>query len=163
MNEITPHIKIALARQVLDSLRETVTDTLGEIDNAYSAVETTGVSASRISEMMDNAAVRASAHEKRLFGKKCESLALRDMIRTGIPESDCVAIGALIQIDSKAGTDYYFFLPSGGGTVLHHEAFGDEELVVITPQSPLAQALLNKKTGSRINFRQKALHITAIR
>jgi transcription elongation GreA/GreB family factor len=60
-----------------------------------------------------------------------------------------IDIGALVELKGKDGGTFYFMGPRAGGTEVIHEG---TEVLVITPQSPLGQQLLGKKTGDRFQL-----------
>lgn len=59
-------------------------------------------------------------------------------------------IGALVELVSGKETLWHFLAPRGGGTEVK---VGKEELLVLTPQSPLGQQLLGKKAGDEIELK----------
>ncbi len=70
-----------------------------------------------------------------------ESLAARDFI-PGEP----VDLTSLVELNFEGATSTYFIGPKNGGLEIKHEG---REVTVITPQSPLGQNLMGKKTGQR--------------
>ncbi len=69
------------------------------------------------------------------------ALLLRDF---GIEEP--IDVGAVVEVETKAGNACYFIGPRAGGTEV---VLGRREVLVITPQSPLGQQLVGKKQGER--------------
>lgn len=59
---------------------------------------------------------------------------------------ELIDIGALVELDSKAGRNCYFIGPRAGGMEIKQ---GGREVLVITPQSPLGQQLVGKKQGDQ--------------
>ena len=57
--------------------------------------------------------------------------------------------GALVQVEMRGGTSWYFVAPRSGGLEVTHEK---EEVTVITPQSPLGEQLFEKKQGDKFIF-----------
>lgn len=57
--------------------------------------------------------------------------------------------GALVQIEMRGGTTWYFICPKAGGLEIVHDK---EEITVITPQSPLGEQLFEKKQGDKFKF-----------
>lgn len=57
---------------------------------------------------------------------------------------EAVGIGALVQCDLEGSRSLMFLLPFCGGMDLQME---DQELTVVTPDSPLGRALINKREG----------------
>jgi transcription elongation GreA/GreB family factor len=65
-------------------------------------------------------------------------------------EDDPIAASALIEVDVEGKRSHYFLAPQGGG--LRAEIDG-VTIQVITPQSPVGQALLGKTVGSVVEVR----------
>lgn len=63
-----------------------------------------------------------------------------------------IALGALIELESRGEAFLYFLGPKAGGTEVR---VAGREILVITPESPLGQALLGKKTGNRIKLQTR--------
>ena len=84
-----------------------------------------------------------------------EALALR-VFAPGDP----VAMSSLVTIDEDGATQRWFIAPAGGGNVLA----GD--VAVVTPSSPLGQALIGKRVGDEVEIRLprqlRTLSITAL-
>ena len=75
------------------------------------------------------------------------TLALRDF-----GPLDPIDLSALITLESGPAADppaLYFLAPRGGGTEVR---CAGRAVLVITPQSPLGQELLGRRTGERISF-----------
>jgi hypothetical protein len=67
---------------------------------------------------------------------------------------DPADVGSLVQLASGKEISWYFLAPRGGGTEVR---VGKEELLVLTPQSPLGAQLLGKKQGERIELKLPGL------
>ena len=80
------------------------------------------------------------------------TLALRDF-----GPLDPIDVSALITLESGKKTadaqPLYFLAPRGGGTEVR---CAGRDVLVITPQSPLGQQLLGRRTGDRISFGRAA-------
>ena len=59
---------------------------------------------------------------------------------------DPIDIGAVVELESKAGAVCYFIGPRAGGMEIRQ---GKTEILVITPQSPLGQQLVGKRQGDQ--------------
>lgn len=57
---------------------------------------------------------------------------------------EAIAVGALVELQHSGESSLYFVGPRAGGTEIVHDR---KEILVITPQSPLGEALLGKKSG----------------
>jgi transcription elongation GreA/GreB family factor len=64
---------------------------------------------------------------------------------------DPVAVGALVELEHLGEKSFYFLGPRAGGTEVVHDR---KEILVITPQSPLGEQLMGKKSGEQpqLNF-----------
>lgn len=59
---------------------------------------------------------------------------------------DAIAVGALVELEHGGEKSFYFLGPRAGGTEVVHDK---KEILVITPQSPLGEQLMGKKTGDQ--------------
>ena len=59
------------------------------------------------------------------------------------------AVGALVQLEMGSEVSFYFIGPRAGGTEVVQEK---QEVLVITPQSPLGAQLMEKKQGDRLQL-----------
>ena|GEM_PF-293596 len=70
-------------------------------------------------------------------------------LRAFSPES-AIALGALVALDDGGEVVHYFIAPAGGGVRV---SVAGAEVRVITPQSPIARALLGKHEGDDLELR----------
>ena len=61
-----------------------------------------------------------------------------------------IGIGALIEAEMDGYKDLYFLLECGGGTEVE---VGGREVTVITPESPVGDAMMGKQEGDSYSFR----------
>ena len=61
-------------------------------------------------------------------------------------EGDGIAVGALVELEHGGENSIYFVGPRAGGTEVLHDK---KEILVITPQSPLGEQLMGKKSGDQ--------------
>ena len=66
-------------------------------------------------------------------------------------DGDAIAVGALVELEHGGESSIYFVGPRAGGTEILHDK---KEILVITPQSPLGEQLMGKKSGQepQLNF-----------
>jgi transcription elongation GreA/GreB family factor len=64
-----------------------------------------------------------------------------------------IAAGALVLVEIDDVPRAFFVLPYGGGVTLRVD---DVEVTVVTPSSPVGQALLGKKVGDDFELTQRA-------
>jgi transcription elongation GreA/GreB family factor len=73
-----------------------------------------------------------------------KALTPRDFIK-----DDFIDIGALVELEHGRERSLYFVGPRAGGTEVTHE---NQEVLVITPHSPLGSQLIGKKQGARLQL-----------
>src|SRR6478736_4959230 len=61
-----------------------------------------------------------------------------------------IALGALVTLDDGKDLEHYFIAPAGGGVRVTVDT---AEVRVVTPQSPIARALLGKQEGDDFELR----------
>ena len=66
---------------------------------------------------------------------------------------DVIIPSALVELKFRESSAYYFVAPQGGGLVTRVEG---RAVQVITPQSPLGEALLGKKVGDVIQVKLRS-------
>ncbi len=62
---------------------------------------------------------------------------------------DSISVGALVELENGGENFFYFIGPRAGGTEVLHDK---QEILVITPQSPLGEQLLGKKAGDHLQL-----------
>ncbi|HEY5232411.1 MAG TPA: GreA/GreB family elongation factor [Verrucomicrobiae bacterium] len=61
-----------------------------------------------------------------------------------------IGLGALVELEYGGESSLYFIGPRAGGTEVLHDK---KEILVITPQSPLGEQLLGKKSGDKLQLK----------
>ncbi|MEI9941714.1 MAG: GreA/GreB family elongation factor [Pseudomonadota bacterium] len=64
--------------------------------------------------------------------------------------ASAISLGALVALDDGGDVVFYFIAPAGGGVRV---SVGGAEVRVVTPQSPIARALLGKHEGDDLELR----------
>lgn len=76
---------------------------------------------------------------------------------------EAISLGALVELEQNGERMCYFIGPSAGGT---EARCGKQEVLVITPQSPLGGQLQGHKQGDWLNLalggRQRRAHVVAV-
>jgi len=75
---------------------------------------------------------------------KLRALPLREF-----SDSEPADIGAVIELNARKEKTFHFLLPSAGGTEVLYKG---DEILVITPESPLGRQLVGKKKGDRFQL-----------
>jgi len=85
---------------------------------------------------------------------------LRAMKVIELPESAEVQLGALVEVTDQTGaTEFLWVVPAGGGEEIELD---DHTILLLTPSSPLAQALMKKRAGDTIEFAGRTLRIQSV-
>lgn len=66
--------------------------------------------------------------------------------------TDPIDLTALVELESHGARDLYFIGPHSGGLEIKHQG---TEVLVITPEAPLGQQLIGKKTGDRVKLQTR--------
>src|ERR1700733_9670382 len=61
-----------------------------------------------------------------------------------------IGLGALVELETEGENLFYFIGPRAGGTEILHDK---KEILVITPQSPLGEQLMGKKSGDKLQLK----------
>ena len=61
-----------------------------------------------------------------------------------------ISVGALVELEQDGERTFYFIGPGGGGTEVECDG---QNVLVLTPQSPMGQQLVGHKTGTRLEIR----------
>jgi transcription elongation GreA/GreB family factor len=76
---------------------------------------------------------------------------------------EVIGVGALVEVETGGETSWYFIGPRAGGTEVVQDK---QEVLVITPQSPLGAQLMEKKQGDHPQLelagRRQAARIIAV-
>jgi transcription elongation GreA/GreB family factor len=139
--------KAALIKQIITSL----TESLGVLEKAARAShEEATHESSKAESKYDTRGLEAAylaggqarqAREILDSIKAYEALPTKDFA-PGTP----IALTALVELDVDGTQSTYFIGPKNGGLEIKHRR---EEIMVITPQSPLGQNLIGRKAGQR--------------
>ncbi len=77
---------------------------------------------------------------------------LRFMPLRELGPEDPVEPGALVALESDGGARYVFLAPHGGGTEVN---VGGLEILVVTPASPMGQAIVGRCEGDEVELRSR--------
>ena len=112
-----------------------------ESSKAESKYDTRGLEASYLARGQSKQAAELEAAIAEF-----EKLAVRNF-GAGEP----IELGALVELEHGGESLFYFLGPRAGGTEILHDK---KEILVVTPQSPLGEQLVGKKSGDQpqLNF-----------
>lgn len=93
------------------------------------------------------AAYLADAQKKQLHASHEALTLLKNFRPPDFSADDSISLGALVEVDSSDGLQFYFLAPAGGGLSGDHLGC---PVTLITPASPLFQALLDQHLGDEM-------------
>jgi transcription elongation GreA/GreB family factor len=64
-------------------------------------------------------------------------------------EDDAVGTTAIVEVETNGRKSFYFIAPQGGGMKVQ---LGAHSILVVTPQSPLGEEVMGRKTGDVIEI-----------
>ena len=99
----------------------------------------------------------AGNFEQLIAQKESAIKTLQAYAKESAPASETILIGSLVQTsNSQQEKTLFFILPEGNGVRFKHQ---ETIITVITPRSPLALALLNKKKNDHAIFESPTTHV----
>lgn len=125
--------RAALAQAALHTY-EAATHEESEAEDQY---DTRGLEASYL----------AGAQAKRVAELEQLLHTLKHLAARTFKESDPIAATALVEIAGEGKNTWCFLLPMGGGSSID---FDSHHIQIITPKSPLGEALVGRKVGDEI-------------
>lgn len=125
---------LSVARQAALHAHEAATHTESKAEDQY---DTRGLEASYL----------AGAQSKRAMDLEEQSALFRHVDLKTFTADTPIASTAVIELDYEGTKVYYLMMPSGGG---RQARFEGKTISVITPQSPVGEAILGKKVGDEI-------------
>lgn len=129
--------EIRVLQKSLDSASEAATHPESKPENKY---DTRGLEASYL----------AGAQRERLQELKSVLMLLQNMSLRDFAEEDRIAPSALVELEHDGKSSLYFILPLGAGFGLQWEG---QPVLVLTPQAPLGQVLMNKMVGDIVKLK----------
>lgn len=123
--------EMRVLQKSLDSASEAATHPEAKPENKY---DTRGLEASYL----------AGAQRERLQELKAMLHLLQIMPLRDFAEDDKIGPTALVELEQDGRSSLYFILPLGAGFGLQWEG---QPVLVVNPQAPLGQALINKMVG----------------
>lgn len=122
------------ARQALESAREAATHAESKAENKY---DTRGL----------EAAYLADGQRRRLHEIELALAAFRNLPASFAEQASAIRVGALVQLAHDDGERWVFLGPDAAGLKV---SLDDHDILVISPRSPLGQALLRRGEGDEV-------------
>lgn len=118
-----------------------------ELDKARVIDELQGYVAEQLSELLREAEGQGRPLDERAEQARRQLLMYQFLPRRPFTSEDFICPGGLVGLELNRIRSFYFVVPSGGGLVTR---ISGQAVQVITPQSPLGEALLGKKVGDAV-------------
>ncbi|MBI5772525.1 MAG: transcription elongation factor GreAB [Verrucomicrobia bacterium] len=128
--------ELALYHRAALTARADATDEQSKAENKY---DTRGLEASYLARGQS----RQAAETERTL-ELFEKLTVR-----AFEAGEAIDLGALVELETKGTRTFYFLGPGAGGTEIVH---GKQEVLVITPSSPLGRQIVGRKQGERLRL-----------
>ncbi len=109
----------------------------------------------------------ARGQAKRVEEMRTVVTKIRAMTIIELPENAEVQMGAVVEVTDPAGdTEWYWIVPAGGGEEVPlgacHDKGVERTIQLLTPNSPLARALIRKRAGESVTFAKRTLRIRSV-
>jgi transcription elongation GreA/GreB family factor len=141
---------LALYRKAARAARAEATDEQSKAENKY---DTRGLEASYLARGQSR---QAAEIEQSI--QAFEALPVRTF-----NSKDSIDLGAIVELERVGERAFYFIAPRAGGTEIRQD---DQEVLVITPESPLGQQLMRKKQGDQLQIvvagSRKQFHVASV-
>ncbi len=152
--------KQAILSLILDSLR-------AELDTSLNAAKAASAAAtdpdSKAENKYDTRSLEASylaRGQAQRVGELQEAVHAFEALNLRRHEDgDAIGPGALVGLKSGEMENWYFMGPAAGGTQVRHD---EQEVLVITPGSPLGQQLMGRKVGGNATMPGGQATISAV-
>lgn len=126
--------ELARAARAARDAQAGATDPQSKAENKY---DTRGLEASYLAHGQSRQALETAHARQQLAGMELRNFA----------SGDAVDLGALVEVEGEGERLWYLLAPAAGG---RETLYDKEEIVVVTPVSPMGNQLMGKRAGDRI-------------
>jgi transcription elongation GreA/GreB family factor len=140
-------------RAILKKFEDQIADSLSVLTQAAVAAHEAATHAeAKAEDQYDTRGLEASylagAQSRRAMELE-ELLALyRHVDLKDFDDTTPIASTAIVELESDGKKGWYFLMPKGGGLSITHDG---KKILVVTPQSPLGEALLTRAVGDQVS------------
>ena len=140
--------KTALIDTILSKLQNELTIAVNAANNArLDAIDDQSVAETQYDTVGIEASYLAHGQSERAELISKQIITYKQWPIKDFQENDKIQIGAIIEVSNLQDTHYYFIGPAAGGMVI---TINEIKVTVITPNAPLAEALLDKYIDDEI-------------
>jgi len=144
--------KSKLLQQLMNTFEEKASATNKSFKRAQKdAIEAPGRMESRYDSTKQESSYLADSYNRRSFEIDQAIKALESLPESTLQDTNVIEIGSVVRLKESGQTEdeWYIILPVGGGETLNDNS---TEIFVISPHSPLADCLLEKRKGDSIKL-----------
>ncbi len=136
---------------VIAALTQELQQAIDAANDAHAAaVDDQSVAETQYDTLAIEAGYLAEGQSKRVTEFQLAIDAYQALNLVGFDENSTVALGALVQLAADSKTNHWFFIgPAAGGFRCQ---LTEQNITVITPQSPMGQALIGKQQDDDIEI-----------
>ena len=139
-------------------LKKIIAKLVGELDLYVRAAQFSRAEATHESNKAENkydtrgleASYLARGQSKQLAELEAAIVEFKKLGAKKFGTGDAIAVGALVDLATNGESSFYVIGPRAGGTEVIHDK---QEILVITPQSPLGEQLVGKLAGDEPQLR----------
>ena len=95
------------------------------------------------------AAYLAGAQSRQAAETQTAIEAFEKLVLKDFKPADLIDLAAFVEVETRGEKMYFFVAPCKGGLEVQHNG---KEVIVITPQAPLGQQLVGRKSGDRFKW-----------
>jgi len=145
------HIKQKLIDEIIAYLHTELLLAMEAANNAHSAaVDDQSVAETQYDTLAIEASYLAEGQSKRVLEYQQALNAYQVLALPTLNQNSVITLGTLIQLAKDSACQHWFFIgPYAGG---FRSTITNQQITVITPQSPMAKALLGKQQGDDIEI-----------
>jgi len=148
--------KTQLVKHIIASLTEALNQAISAANQAHeAAVDDQSVAETQYDTLAIEASYLAEGQSRRVQELQEAILAYQQLICFDFNDDKAITLSALVQLASAQGKNQWFFIgPAAGGLRCQ---YSQQHITVITPQSPMGQALIDKQSGDDIELAKNNL------
>ncbi|MBU2568413.1 MAG: hypothetical protein KJ967_06540 [Elusimicrobia bacterium] len=151
--------KKEVLREYLEYLDRKIGETQKALDSIYHGIDTAPTPSESHSDTTRSQQSKIAAETSDRISSLKKTRAMASLISS--EGAGCIGVGALVAIEdiSFGGMEYYFVVPGQGGESLF---LGDAEVMSISLQAPILEAISSAKERDLLDFRGRKLKLVSI-
>lgn len=144
----------SIKRQLVDALVREIEESIERLKVSFestrqAAIQAPGRMQSRYDTTKEEQSKVADGIGMQILKHEAALASVRSFSRSGEQTGDVVTTGSLVLVKSAVEEVYFLIVPSGAGRTVVVE---DKEITSISPEAPIAAALLGHRSGDQVIF-----------